>query len=131
MKKLRILHAVDCKLTSDKLPLSFFTLPSLIELNLSKNQLSSIDGVESLKNLARLDLSENQLLELPSNVEQLENLESLNLRENNLSDLPSGLGNLKKLKRLLIKDNNLDKKLVDAVKEKGVQGLLEYIKDSY
>lgn len=131
MKKLRIFHAVDCKLTSDKLPVSFFTLPSLIELNFSKNQLSSIEGVENLKTLMRLDLSENQLLELTSNIEQLENLESLNLRDNNLSDLPSGLGNLKKLKRLMIKDNNLDNKLVDAVKEKGVQGLLDYIKNSY
>ena len=79
LKKLRIFHAVDCKLTSDKLPQSFFTLPSLIELNLSKNQLSSIEGVEILKTLMRLDLSENQLLEIPSNIEQLENLESLSL----------------------------------------------------
>ncbi len=107
MKKLRIFHAVDCNLTSDKIPSSFFTLPSLIELNLSKNQLSTIENIQNLKTLLRLDLSENQLLELPIDIDKIENLENLNLRENNISVLPKNLANLKKLKRILIKDNNL------------------------
>jgi hypothetical protein len=61
---------------------------NVIQLNLSGNQLSELPlKVTQLQNLQWLDLRGNQLSELPVEITQLQNLQSLDLRGNRLSEL--------------------------------------------
>lgn len=54
----------------------------------------------------KLDLSNQQIKELPNEIKTLENLTELILRSNELSDLPKTIKNLKNLKLLDLYDNN-------------------------
>ena len=54
-----------------------------------------------------LDLSDNNLNELPSNIGDLKYLEKLWINSNNLEYLPPSIGNLSNLKELVVARNNL------------------------
>merc|ERR1719187_1323742 len=60
-----------------------------------------------LSQLTKLDLSKNQLVELPENFGQLKSLKSLDLYANQLERLPVSFAQLKNLKWLDLKDNPL------------------------
>jgi len=63
------------------------------KLDLSRNQLSELPTeITQLANLNTLDLSENQLSELPTEITQLANLNTLDLSGNQLSELPAEIG---------------------------------------
>jgi Leucine-rich repeat (LRR) protein len=70
----------------------------------SSNALSSFN---CLINLRKLDLSENNLINMPNDIKDLKYLEELNLSRNKLMFIPNELTELKNLRRLLFSDNNL------------------------
>lgn len=105
-------------------------IPSLIELDICNNELSSLpDSFANLKNLQYLNLSVNNFTEIPEvlyklpnlnyldllgcsinsipdSINNLSNLISLELGSNNLSSLPSSIGTMESLRYLGLRRNN-------------------------
>jgi Leucine-rich repeat (LRR) protein len=81
-----------------------FSLPSLVNLNLSSNRLKDIKCFKGLNLLAYLDVS----LNLISNIEgaELPNLRSLNLNYNQLTSI-KGVEKLRNIVELRAEDNKL------------------------
>jgi small GTP-binding protein len=80
----------------------------LQQLDLSHNQLRELPPeISQLSHLRQLDLSTNQLSELPPEIGQLINLERLDLHDNQLSELPLGIGKLSNLQLLDVRRNQL------------------------
>ncbi len=78
------------------------------ELDLSRNQLSELPAeIGQLSKLTTLDLSGNQLSELPAEITQLANLTTLDLSWNQLSELSAEIGQLAKLTTLDLSRNKL------------------------
>ena len=69
------------------------------------------DSLSSLKHLVSLDLSKNQLTELPHSIGQLSNLKRLSLYGNQLTTLPLEFSLLKQLVFLDLKNNPLEEEL--------------------
>lgn len=63
---------------------------------------------QQLLSLVELDLSSNELVELPSEIGQLTNLTELHLGWNNLTELPPGIGRLTNLMHLALGVNQLE-----------------------
>ena len=79
-----------------------------LELNLSNNQISDLpEAITKLSNLTELYLSNNQLSALPKSVIKLSNLTELYLSNNQLSFLPESLGNFSNLTELYLSANQL------------------------
>lgn len=71
------------------LPLTLSILPSLLDVDLSCNDLTRVpECLYSLGSLKRLNLSSNQISELSLCIDQWTQLETLNLSRNQLSSLP-------------------------------------------
>jgi Leucine-rich repeat (LRR) protein len=99
LSQIRSLSLVSCNL--QKIPI--LQLPHLKLLNLSNNNISVIENMESLPNLQCLALGYNKI----SVIEHLENntqLELLYLHHNNITKI-SGIDNLKNLQRLILAHN--------------------------
>jgi Leucine-rich repeat (LRR) protein len=79
--------------------------PNLNYLDLSYNELTEIGQLSKVKNLATLDLSENDIISLEP-LKALPNLKKLYLNGNEIKDL-SPLSELKGLKILNIRNNNI------------------------
>lgn len=85
-----------------------FQCKNLRSLNLSNNNLVEIPiELTKLKWLKRLDLSGNQIKQVRSKIFELTNLQFLNLSNNELKTLPKQISELKKLKELHIAGNQL------------------------
>jgi len=83
-----------------------FVLNDRIDLrNCGIEDISDIEGLDSLKNLKELDLSHNQISEIKG-LESLENLESLEIHNNKISEI-KGLEKLKNLDTLFLQDNQI------------------------
>ncbi|MEG2643416.1 MAG: leucine-rich repeat domain-containing protein, partial [Eubacterium sp.] len=76
-------------------------------LDLRRQGLTQIDGIEIFSNLESLDLNGNQLTSLPDSIGNLEQLEMLDLSENQLTSLPESIGNLVNLQILGLISNQL------------------------
>lgn len=83
-------------------------------LNLQRNQLRSLNGIERAVNLSNLDVSSNQIDELPKTFGQLSNLSTLNVSGNFIKELPESFGGLGELRMLNCSCNRL-KHLPDSV----------------
>jgi len=89
--------------------------PSLKSINIANNNLmqvpKSIYAAPSpsmlLTKLEKIDLSSNQLADVPAELSNLTNLKDLNLDGNLLTSLPVELGQLRHLKVLSLRDNQL------------------------
>ena len=81
--------------------------PNLEQLNLSSNQLSFIwSGLQSLYKLVRLDISDNNLIDIPVEMMYLSNLKELNVSKNEIKLQSNELGALWSLEKLDISDNS-------------------------
>lgn len=109
LQNLEVLNMRNTQRTLLNFPTTLDTLSNLAELDLSQNNLSKVpDCVYNLPNLKRLNLSENTITELSSSVENWQRLEVLNLSRNELTTLPASLCKLMQLRRLYLNDNRLD-----------------------
>ncbi|MCR4278285.1 MAG: leucine-rich repeat domain-containing protein [bacterium] len=79
------------------------------ELDISGNAMTGAlpSQIGSLKQLKRLDASNNEFTGIPSEVGQLQYLEELNFANNNLTGIPNELGNLKNLRVLDLRGNSI------------------------
>ncbi|KAL1523326.1 hypothetical protein AB1Y20_018272 [Prymnesium parvum] len=81
------------------------SIHNLTVLNLSRNEIASIENIERLVSLTKLDLSHNLIRE-PTGLESLTNLTHLDLSSNSIHVL-TGLERLGSLEVLHLADNNL------------------------
>lgn len=87
--------------------LTLLEIYQLTGLDLSNNQLTELPGeIGHLTNLEYLNLSKNKLINLPEEIGRLTNLQELNVSNNQLTELPKEIGQLTNL-RLLYSDDNL------------------------
>ena len=85
-----------------ELPSSIFNLIELKRLSLSQNLIQGLPGdrLKDLKNLVELNVSSNQLTEIPENIIELEELEILDFSSNPIETLPEGIFRLCNLTNL-------------------------------
>ena len=71
LKNLKTLHLMSNELTNDTLPSAdtWRQLPSLRELNLSKNVLVSLEFALDVPQLAALDVSYNEITAIPEQID--------------------------------------------------------------
>lgn len=81
----------------------------LTTLNLCNNNIITLDftGIETLKHLVELDLSYNQIGQLPDSIGELVSLEVLDLTSNRLEGLPNRIGELVRLVQLELESNQI------------------------
>lgn len=74
-------------------------MPKLVELSLLNNRFTEegLVGLHGAPNIQTLDISSNQLQDIPASVTGLANLKRLDVRSNNLHALPYELGKLTEL----------------------------------
>jgi Leucine-rich repeat (LRR) protein len=79
-----------------------------VDVDLSKQQLAELPGsIGALKACRKLNISENDLIHLPEEIGKLTLLEVFLANKNRLTDLPEEIGNLAALKELYVQNNNL------------------------
>lgn len=112
LTKLKVLNLRGNRLTtfSDKV-FSFEEASNLKELNLKGNKLTELSSLRSLTSLSDLNLSSNQLSNLPEDIfRNLTTLEYLDLSENQLTWLPETIfSDLLGIKAIHLNKNNLSK----------------------
>ncbi|CAF1372535.1 unnamed protein product [Adineta steineri] len=105
LSKLEILQLNGNLLCS--LPASFSYLTTLKQLNLSKNNFLTIPrAILYLSNLQVLDLSANRIQEINDDIEFLE-VDELNLNNNQISQISTNISKCKRLKILRLDNNKL------------------------
>jgi Leucine-rich repeat (LRR) protein len=82
-------------------------MPFLQKLDLSDNELVSIEKTVQLKRLRECDLSGNRLTTLPRSFQSLKSLKVLNLTNNGFSVVPLSVANLRRLEELDMRGNGL------------------------
>lgn len=87
--------------------ITMVSMPKLIELSLLNNKLTeeSLLGLRGTPNLRTLDISSNQLQDIPASVTGLEHLQRLDVRGNQLHALPYELGKLTELTAIQCEGN--------------------------
>jgi len=90
-----------------KFPDAVLQLTNLKILNLSHNQITQIPDTLGLSNLTELDLSSNQITSIPEDLGQLSNLTLLDLNYNQITSIPEELGQLSNLTRLDLSRNQI------------------------
>ena len=89
-------------------PAELAELSALTDLNLSDNQLTRLSSqVLKLDKLQNLNLANNQITELPVNIDKLKELTSLNLANNSIASLRKSIGELESLTSLSLADNSI------------------------
>tara|TARA_B100000959_G_C14959635_1_gene615229 strand:+ start:1915 stop:2319 length:405 start_codon:yes stop_codon:yes gene_type:complete len=81
-------------------------LTDLTEIDLTKNNLTELpDCIGDLTNLTCLDLTSNNLTELPESIGNLINLEEFGFPWNQITTLPESIGNLISLRTVGFNEN--------------------------
>ncbi len=116
-----------------QLPDWFFDfLPHLQVVDLSRNELVFLpvgkENLNNLKSLSSLNLSNNQLAEIPSMVGNLSQLQSLDLSSNHLTDLPVSISRLEHLQFIKLSYNaHINPELTVAYKQ-GIEAIRIYLR---
>ncbi|CCE65849.1 hypothetical protein TPHA_0N00680 [Tetrapisispora phaffii CBS 4417] len=107
LPKLRALDIQENPITS--IPYKDFYPMNMTSLTLSKAKLASIPGelFSKLSRLEKLDLSQNNLTKLPSEISNLNKLIYLSVARNKLEGLPAEFSQLKNLRTLDLHSNNI------------------------
>jgi hypothetical protein len=93
-------------------------------LDLSGDQLTELPAeVAQLRNLEKLYLTDNQLTELPAEVVQLQNLTTLDLGGNQLTELSAEIAQLQNLTELDLTDNQLTELSAEVVQLQNLTAL--------
>ncbi|KAJ7381910.1 RNA binding, partial [Desmophyllum pertusum] len=107
----------------------FANLKSLSILDVSYNQLTELpDGIYELEHLAEIRASNNQIMTIDANVSKLTALKVLSLNVNKIEIIPAELSECHKLKDLHLQDNSIkDSRLVKLIKQCHTKAVLDYI----
>jgi hypothetical protein len=127
-RKTGVLHLSYLGLTS--VPHEVFTIPNLVRLDLSNNEITHIPkDIGLLHQLEQLWLNNNPLVSLPDEIAGCKHLRSLDLRDTLLSSLPGTIGSLPEIIDISIGNNNtrLDSKIQSIVQRGGTLQLLSYL----
>jgi len=102
---------------------------NLKELHLGNNKISSVTGddLEGIQGVKILELRENSIPNLPTEVIKLQVLERLDLTNNCLSNLPPSMGLLPHLKSVQLEGNPM-KSIRRDIMARGTVGLLKYLR---
>lgn len=76
-------------------------------LNVSFNQLTNINQINELKTAKIIDLSNNQIEEIPAEIHHLKSLKMLDLSNNKIKALPKTITGLNKLEELNLENNQV------------------------
>ncbi|XP_050439226.1 uncharacterized protein LOC126844842 [Adelges cooleyi] len=107
-EQLKVLHLSDNKL--DQLPKAIGSLVNLIELDVSRNYLTTIDeNIKGCKKLSILNVSVNPLSQFPIPLTQILCLRELCLNDTQLEFVPANIGRLSNLRVLELRDNKISK----------------------
>lgn len=90
---------------NDLLTTSDLAINTLI---VSNSEIKDLTGVELFTNLGSLDVSRNQITQIPDGITNLVNLQTLYVDYNQLTKLPDNLGNLSKLHSFNISWNQIE-----------------------
>ncbi|VDQ05876.1 unnamed protein product, partial [Trichobilharzia regenti] len=83
-------------------------LQNIVILDISSNELRQLPkDIHELKCLQVLNVSKNLLSKLPSAIVSLSHLVHFNVEDNKLTELPSDFGKLKEITKLYLKNNPL------------------------
>ncbi|MBE9234081.1 leucine-rich repeat domain-containing protein [Cuspidothrix issatschenkoi LEGE 03284] len=121
----------DLQLTSPNLQKNIHKILEhpLTKLDIGENRLKILPTeIGQLVNLKILVVSNNQLRYLPSEIGELTNLETLDLSNNYLESLPPEIGRLRKLKNLYLKGNSLSLMPSEILKQ-GTRVILLYLQE--
>jgi hypothetical protein len=89
------------------LPAAVLNMKFLITLNFSYNNISSVYKDNSLRKLEYLNLSNNEIREIPKSFGLMKKLKVLDLSDNKIQIIPAEITNLNKLEELKLENNQL------------------------
>ena len=126
----------NCGLTS--IPKEIFNYTELVNIDLSndpfcdeehKNRISIVPNeISNLKKLKRLNLSNNQLVNISENLSHLHKLNYLNLCSNNLTDISQKIANMPSLNEICLEGNPFDM-LPPEIVARGIQSIRNFYKE--
>jgi internalin A len=78
------------------------------KLDLSRQELTEIpEAIAKLTNLTQLDLRDNQITEIPEEIAKLTNLTQLDLSNNKITEIPEAIAKLTNLTQLYLRSNKI------------------------
>lgn len=102
-------------------------MPYLDTLLLAFNRIQILKGLNYCGNLTVLDLKNNKLTNLESNIKDLQKLKTLDLSNNDLKDLPNDLGFMPNLIRITIQGNPI-KTIKPSLRDGKAEVLKQYLR---
>lgn len=90
------------------LPKGLYWLKKLEKLNLSNNELTSLNDIDRFRHLKTLDVSHNKLDQFPDALTSITTLSELRAEGNTLTDLPKYMNKLTALRILDLKNNHFE-----------------------
>lgn len=91
----------------------------LLSLTCSNMKITSLDGIDQLSNLEKLDVRNNAITEIPNSIGSLKKLKEINISNNQLTTLPAALWKLPELTVFSAVNNSLtDLNIVGITKTK-------------
>ncbi|KRX10051.1 hypothetical protein PPERSA_08454 [Pseudocohnilembus persalinus] len=120
-------NLVVIQLDQNKLKeVSFPELPKLDQLSLSYNQIQKFQDFDKMQQLTVIILNNNKLTKLSKNIMLVKELKTLDIANNDLGDIPSEIGLLPKLVRIQLEGNPL-KCIRQSIRNQGAEQLKKYL----